>query len=261
MRARRHCALAVVLLFLIFRRTYPVKGEPTPVYPNKQQVDYFVNPCQAIDVPDNAVKQNCVSGAWVCQDTKVIFDDGEPKTLSLLPIAGTAPAADGVPAREVAPLAVLAEKIENVAEGTLIISLFVFVVVFGIQWRGLMKRGHTPSCRLSLACCNRAVSMTLVSLLRSAFVPQFSLLLFLSILSCIVPWTLTLKGGLIKGQDQSAVITFICDTSVVSGEAFFTFNRMCSGYGTTGTDNRGQTRTKTLFLFTSYRPMIALLLR
>lgn len=120
--------LAVVLLFLIFRRTYPVKGEPTPVYPNKQRVDYFVNPCQAINVPDNEVKQHCVSGAWVCQDTKVIFDDGEPKTLSLLPIAGTAPAADGVPAREVSPLAVLADKIENVAEGMLIILLFDFVV-------------------------------------------------------------------------------------------------------------------------------------
>ncbi|KAG0067509.1 hypothetical protein BGZ89_005990 [Linnemannia elongata] len=127
------------------KKTYLVKGEATPVYPNKQRVDYIVNPCQAIVVPDGEAKQHCVAGAWVCQDTKVIFDDGEPKTLSLLPIAGTAPAADGVPAREVSPLAVLADKIENVAE---------------------------------------------------------------------VPWNLTLKGGLIKGQDQSAVITFICDTSV-----------------------------------------------
>lgn len=87
-----------------------------------------MNPCQAIVVPDGEAKQHCVAGAWVCQDTKVIFDDGEPKTLSLLPIAGTAPAADGVPAREVSPLAVLADKIENVAEGKLFISFFIFVI-------------------------------------------------------------------------------------------------------------------------------------
>lgn len=120
--------LGCCFAFPLFLRTYLVKGEATPVYPNKQRVDYFVNPCQAITVPESEVKQHCVAGAWVCQDTKVIFDDGEPKTLSLLPIAGTAPAADGVPAREVAPLAVLADKIENVAEGMLNTSLFVFVV-------------------------------------------------------------------------------------------------------------------------------------
>ncbi|KAF9147846.1 hypothetical protein BG015_010449, partial [Linnemannia schmuckeri] len=52
------------------KKTYLVKGEATPVYPNKQQVNYFVNPCQAIVVPDGEAKQHCVSGAWVCQETK-----------------------------------------------------------------------------------------------------------------------------------------------------------------------------------------------
>jgi hypothetical protein len=47
-----------------------------------------------------------------------------------------------------------------------------------------------------------------------------------------VPWNLTLKGGLIDGQDQSAVITFICDTAAVSGEAF-----LSTGYEITGTVN------------------------
>ncbi|KAF9909852.1 hypothetical protein EC991_007842 [Linnemannia zychae] len=126
------------------KKTYLVKGEPKVQHPNKLRIDYSVNPCQAIAVPEGEAKLHCLPGTWVCQDTKVIFDDSEPKTITLLPIAGTAPASENIPAREVAPLAALAEKIENVAE---------------------------------------------------------------------VPWSLTLKGGLIMGQDQSAVITFVCDTS------------------------------------------------
>ncbi|KAF9085208.1 hypothetical protein BGX29_010352 [Mortierella sp. GBA35] len=126
------------------KKTYLVKGEPKEAHPNKLRVDYSLNPCQAIVVPEGETKTNCLSGTWVCQDTKVIFDDAEPKTVTLQPIAGTAPATDKVPAREVAPNVALAAKKDGVEE---------------------------------------------------------------------LPWNLTLKGGLIAGQDQSAVITFICDAS------------------------------------------------
>ncbi|KAG0311489.1 hypothetical protein BGZ97_011844 [Linnemannia gamsii] len=126
------------------KKSYLVKGEPKTEHPYKVRYDYSVNPCQAITVPDGESKLHCLPGTWVCRDKKVFFDESDPKTVSLQPIAGTAPAAENVPAREVAPLIALADKIENVAE---------------------------------------------------------------------VPWNLTLKGGLIDGQDQSAVITFICDTA------------------------------------------------
>ncbi|KAG0290109.1 hypothetical protein BGZ96_006427 [Linnemannia gamsii] len=145
------------------KQTYKVTGQPKTEHPYKVQYDYVVNPCQAINVPENEVKLHCVSGAWVCRDKKVFFDESEPKTVSLLPIAGTAPAAENVPAREVAPLVALADKIENVAEA---------------------------------------------------------------------PWTLTLKGGLIDGQDQSAVITFICDTAATDAAVSPTLTGSLNGVTT-----------------------------
>ncbi|KAF9919904.1 hypothetical protein FBU30_010379 [Linnemannia zychae] len=142
------------------KKTYLVKGEPKAQHPNKIRVDYSVNPCQAITIPEGEAKTHCLSGTWVCQDTKVIFDDSEPKTVTLQPIAGNAPATENVPAREVSPNAVLADKIENIQEQ---------------------------------------------------------------------PWNLTLKGGLISGQDQSAVITFICDTTATDENISPTFTGYQNG--------------------------------
>ncbi|KAF8933179.1 hypothetical protein BGZ58_006522 [Dissophora ornata] len=126
--------------------TFTITGEPKVEHPSKIRVDYKLNPCQAIVVPDGGENTNCKAGAWVCQETKVIPAEGDPQTIFLRTIAGSAPAADGTPAREVAPSVARAEKLEDVKE---------------------------------------------------------------------LPWNLTLKGGNIDGQDQSAVITFICDMAIL----------------------------------------------
>ncbi|KAF9573924.1 hypothetical protein EC968_007752 [Mortierella alpina] len=82
--------------------TFTVQGVPKEEYPSIVRVDYMVNPCQPIAIPDGEVKTHCKAGAWVCQDTKVIEDD-KPKTLFLKTIAGSAAATDTSPARDVAP--------------------------------------------------------------------------------------------------------------------------------------------------------------
>ncbi|KAF9205377.1 hypothetical protein BGZ49_004103 [Haplosporangium sp. Z 27] len=125
--------------------TYTVKGEPKDEHPSTVRLDYQINPCQAIVVPDGEADAHCKAGAWVCQDVKLVPKEGDPKTIFLHTIAGSAPATDSSPAREVAPSVVQAEKLEDVKE---------------------------------------------------------------------LPWNLTLKGGDINGQDQSAIITFICDMAV-----------------------------------------------
>ncbi|KAF9917110.1 hypothetical protein BX616_001931 [Lobosporangium transversale] len=114
--------------------TYTIKGEVREEHPNKIRVDYELNPCQAIAFPEGEAKSHCKAGTWVCQDTKLVRDEGEPITVTLRPIA-----------RDVAPTVVRAEKIEDVKE---------------------------------------------------------------------LPWNLTLRGGNIDGQNQSATITFICDMAV-----------------------------------------------
>ncbi|KAF9174987.1 hypothetical protein BGX20_008831 [Mortierella sp. AD010] len=126
--------------------TYTLEGEPKVEYPSKIRVDYQLNPCQAIVVPEGEANSHCQAGAWVCQDVKLVPPEGDPSTIFLRTIAGSAPATDTSPAREVAPSVALAEKLEDVKE---------------------------------------------------------------------LPWNLTLKGGNIDGQDQSAIITFICDMAVV----------------------------------------------
>ncbi|KAF9185855.1 hypothetical protein BGZ51_002405 [Haplosporangium sp. Z 767] len=126
--------------------TYTVTGETTDDYPSKVRADYTLNPCQALTIPEGEEKSHCKAGTWVCQDTKLIPAEGDPKTLFLRTIAGSAPATDKTPAREVAPSVAHAEKVEDVKE---------------------------------------------------------------------LPWNLTLKGGVIEGREQSAVITFICDTTIV----------------------------------------------
>ncbi|KAI7823616.1 autophagy-related protein 27 [Gamsiella multidivaricata] len=130
--------------------TFTIKGEPKDEHPSKIRVDYQLNPCQAIVIPEGEAKSHCKANAWVCQDTKLVPEEGDPKTLFLRTIAGSAPANDGQPARDVAPSVARADKIEDVKE---------------------------------------------------------------------LPWNLTLKGGNINGQDQSAVITFICDMAVTDEKA------------------------------------------
>ncbi|KAG0253053.1 hypothetical protein BG011_006588 [Mortierella polycephala] len=126
--------------------TYTVKGEPTDDHPSKVRADYSLNPCQALTIPEGEEKSHCKAGTWVCQDTKLIPAEGDPKTLFLRTIAGSAPATDKTPAREVAPSVAQAEKMEDVKE---------------------------------------------------------------------LPWDLTLKGGVIEGREQSTIITFICDTTIL----------------------------------------------
>ncbi|KAG0301553.1 hypothetical protein BGZ98_008259 [Dissophora globulifera] len=130
--------------------TFTIKGEPRDEHPSKIRVDYQLNPCQAIVVPEGEEASHCKAGAWVCQDTKQVPAEGDPKTIFLRAIAGSAPASDNSPAREVAPSVAQADKLEDIKE---------------------------------------------------------------------VPWNLTLKGGVIDGQDQSAVITFICDMAITDEKA------------------------------------------
>ncbi|KAF9987852.1 hypothetical protein BGZ65_001574 [Modicella reniformis] len=131
--------------------TFKVDGVPKEDHPSKIRVDYQLNPCQAIVIPDGETKIYCKADTWVCQDTKLVQEEGgDPKTLFLRTIAGSAPATDSTPAREVAPSVARAEKIANVED---------------------------------------------------------------------LPWNLTLKGGNIDGQDQSAIITFICDKTITDEKA------------------------------------------
>lgn len=79
-----------------------MQGQPKEEHPSTIRVDYTVNPCQAIPIPDGEAKTHCKAGTWVCQDTKVIEDE-KPKTLFLKTIAGSVAATDTTPARDVAP--------------------------------------------------------------------------------------------------------------------------------------------------------------
>ncbi|KAF9400436.1 hypothetical protein BGX21_004307 [Mortierella sp. AD011] len=140
--------------------TYTLEGEPKVEYPSKIRVDYQLNPCQAIVVPEGEANSHCQAGAWVCQDVKLVPPEGDPSTIFLRTIAGSAPATDTSPAREVAPSVALAEKLEDVKE---------------------------------------------------------------------LPWNLTLKGGNIDGQDQSAIITFICDMAVTDSNVGPTLTKYENG--------------------------------
>ncbi|KAK3805497.1 MAG: autophagy-related protein 27 [Benniella sp.] len=140
--------------------TFTVKGEPEDWHPSKVRVDYQLNPCQAIDIPSGEEKTHCPAGTWVCQDTKLVEGEGEPKTLFLQPVAGSAPATDKAPAREVSPLVARANKLDDVKE---------------------------------------------------------------------LPWNLTLKGGFVNRQEQSAVITFICDMAITDEKAGPTLTAYDSG--------------------------------
>ncbi|KAI1300729.1 hypothetical protein EDD11_005952, partial [Mortierella claussenii] len=125
--------------------TFTITGVPKDDHPNRIRVDYQLNPCQAIVIPEGEAKTHCKAGTWVCQDTKLIPEEGNPTTAFLRTIAGSAPATDNTPERTVSPTVSRAEKIDDVKE---------------------------------------------------------------------LPWNLTLKGGIIDGQDQFAIITFICDMAV-----------------------------------------------
>ncbi|KAF9949010.1 hypothetical protein BGZ72_009138 [Mortierella alpina] len=92
--------------------TITVQGTPKEEHPSTIRVDYTVNPCQAIPIPDGELKTHCKAGAWVCQDTKVIEDD-KPKTLFLKTIAGSSAATDTTPARDVAPTVARTAGSEN----------------------------------------------------------------------------------------------------------------------------------------------------
>lgn len=101
-----------------FHSTYSVKGEPKVDHPSKIRVDYQLNPCQAIVVPEGEANSHCKAGTWVCQDVKLVPQEGDPSTIFLHTIAGSAPATETSPAREVAPALALAEKLEDVKECT-----------------------------------------------------------------------------------------------------------------------------------------------
>lgn len=100
--------------------TYIVTGKPKLVTPSTIREDYHLNPCQPIDVPEGKEKENCEKGTWVCKDTKLITEDKETKEtlLFLHQIAGSAPADDTTktPARDVNPLAIKADKLEDVKD-------------------------------------------------------------------------------------------------------------------------------------------------
>ncbi|KAG0229298.1 autophagy-related protein 27 [Mortierella sp. GBAus27b] len=96
--------------------TFVVKGEPIDEHPNKLRIDYQVNPCQAIAIPDGEAQKHCKAGAWVCQDTELVKEGSEDQVLFLRTIAGSSPATDNTPARDVAPSVVRAEQMMNVKE-------------------------------------------------------------------------------------------------------------------------------------------------
>ncbi|KAF9584898.1 hypothetical protein BGW38_004762 [Lunasporangiospora selenospora] len=121
---------------------YTVAGQVRTGHPNNYRYDYTLNPCKALAVPEGQDKTHCVAGTWVCQDVKVVYENGTTTTFLLQPIAGSFPAKDGAPARDVAALASRVTTQEDTSQA---------------------------------------------------------------------PWNLTLKGGVIDGQEQSAVITFVCD--------------------------------------------------
>lgn len=168
---RRYPHLTLCLLHPF--STFTVQGEPKEDYPSKIRVDYQLNPCQAIPIPEGGDKTHCKAGTWVCQDTKLVPDAGDPKTLFLRTIAGSAPASD----KNVDPLVVRADRIENVKE------------------------------------CKSKISHPQANVEGTVWLHGYSS--FSHLIHIIVPWNLTLKGGNFNGQDQSAVITFICDMAVV----------------------------------------------
>ena len=100
----------------MFFSTYTVVGAVRTGHPNKLREDYTLNPCQAIQIPDGQEKKNCVAGTWVCQDAKIVPEEGDPITYSFNPIAGSVAADDKVPARDVAPMTARAAKIDDVKE-------------------------------------------------------------------------------------------------------------------------------------------------
>ncbi|KAF8935102.1 hypothetical protein BGZ52_001447 [Haplosporangium bisporale] len=101
--------------------TYTVTGKSKVVKPSTIREDYHLNPCQPIDIPEGKESENCEKGTWVCKDTKLITEqDKESKEtqLFLQQIAGSAPADESTktPARDVDPLAVKADKLEDVKD-------------------------------------------------------------------------------------------------------------------------------------------------
>ncbi|KAG0342785.1 hypothetical protein BG004_005590 [Podila humilis] len=98
--------------------TYVVKGTPKVVKPSTIRVDYHLNPCQALVIPDGKQAESCEAGTWVCKETKLIKSETDTPTLFLEAVAGSV-AADAdkkTPAREVTPLAVKGDKLEDVKE-------------------------------------------------------------------------------------------------------------------------------------------------
>lgn len=91
------------------------------VKPSTIREDYHLNPCQPIDIPEGKESESCEKGTWVCKDTKLITEqDKESKEtlLFLQQIAGSAPADESTktPARDVDPLAIKADKLEDVKD-------------------------------------------------------------------------------------------------------------------------------------------------
>ncbi|KAF9423046.1 hypothetical protein BGZ94_008414 [Podila epigama] len=139
---------------------YTVTGEKVVVRPATIREDYHINPCQALIIPEGKENESCLKDTWVCRDTKRI-DGDKVETLFLEPIAGSAPATDKTPARNVEPLATKADKLQDIKD---------------------------------------------------------------------LPWTLTLHGGVDRNQNnQSAVITFICDRSVTDVNALPTLTSSADG--------------------------------
>ncbi|GJJ76851.1 autophagy-related protein 27 [Entomortierella parvispora] len=96
--------------------TYTVTGEPVASHPNKFRSDYTLNPCQAITIPEGQELSHCTAGAWVCQDVMILLEGDKTQTVYLNTIAGSAPASDKTPAREVAPATARADKIDDIKE-------------------------------------------------------------------------------------------------------------------------------------------------
>jgi len=66
----------------------------------------------------------------VCQDVKILLEEDKTQTVYLNTIAGSAPANDKTPAREVAPATARATKIEDVKERKNDINLFLVDILY-----------------------------------------------------------------------------------------------------------------------------------
>lgn len=117
-------------------------------HPNKIRTDYTLNPCQAIAIPEGQELTHCAAGTWVCQDVKILLEGDKTQTVYLNTVAGSAPAKDKAPAREVAPATARANKIEDVKECKNDLHLFLANFLYFA-----MRQGLTHSFYLS--CCFR----------------------------------------------------------------------------------------------------------